>query len=230
MVTSGSRGWAEYYADSGPIFLQSGNLGRDLSLKLETVQRVNLPKSLEGVRTRVRPHDVLICITGALTANVALVPADWTDEAYVNQHVALARPLVSEVHSPFLAYALTARTSQIQLKGSEYGGTKQGLGLDEVKNVQILLPPMVDQIAIVDQISERTARLDQLSLRASREIALLQEFRARLVADVVTGQVDVRGIAASLPEAYLTASWGDPNSVEDADGADFDDVIEANED
>jgi type I restriction enzyme S subunit len=124
MITSGSRGWAEYYAESGPVFLQSGNLGRDLSLKLDNVQRVALPKSLEGTRTLVQPHDVLICITGALTGNVALVPAGWTDEAYVNQHVALARPLTSEVHGPFLAYALTARTSQIQLKGSECGGTK----------------------------------------------------------------------------------------------------------
>lgn len=42
-VTSGSRGWADYYADEGPIFLQSGNLGRQLDLKLEKVQRLALP-------------------------------------------------------------------------------------------------------------------------------------------------------------------------------------------
>lgn len=42
-VTSGSRGWADYYADEGPMFLQSGNLGRQLDLKLEKVQRLALP-------------------------------------------------------------------------------------------------------------------------------------------------------------------------------------------
>jgi type I restriction enzyme S subunit len=34
-----------------------------------------------------------------------------------------------------------------------------------------------------------------------REIALIQEFRTRLIADVVTGKLDVRAVAASLPAA-----------------------------
>ena len=53
-MTSGSRGWAAYYADSGNIFIQSGNLGRSMSLDLTSVQHIRQPEDSEGVRTRVR--------------------------------------------------------------------------------------------------------------------------------------------------------------------------------
>src|SRR5580692_889508 len=72
VVTSGSRGWAQYYSDTGKIFLQSGNLGSSMALNLSFIQHVNPPEGSEGMRTQVRRDDVLICITGALTGNVAL--------------------------------------------------------------------------------------------------------------------------------------------------------------
>lgn len=226
LVTSGSRGWAEYYSDSGPMFLQSGNLGRELELKLNEVQRVDLPGSLEGLRTRVESRDVLVCITGALTGNVALVPDEWTEEAYVNQHVALVRPRHSEVFAPFLAHALAGAISQLQFKGSEYGGTKQGLGLDEVKNVEILLPPMAQQVKIVEQIRDHTTESDRVAVRTQREIDLLNEFRTRLVSDVVTGQVDVREIAASLPDIDPAAGREDAIAVEPVDVDELADALD----
>lgn len=205
-ITSGSRGWAEFYADQGPIFLQSGNLGRQLDLKLSNLQRVDLPESAsEGIRTRVQPRDLLMCITGALTGNVSMVPADWTAEAYINQHIALIRPAHDAVDAEFLGLAMKSRSSQIQLRASEYGGTKQGLGLAEVKNLEILMPPLADQRAVIARIADRTARLDRAIESIGNEIALLREFRTRLVADVVTGLVDVRAIAATLPDAPETS-------------------------
>jgi type I restriction enzyme S subunit len=228
VVTSGSRGWAEYYSDEGALFLQSGNLGRKLELKIDQVQRVKLPDMLEGIRTRIQPNDVLICITGALTGNVAIVPPDWSEEAYVNQHVALVRPRASSVHPEFLAYALSSSVGQTQFKGSEYGGTKQGLGLDDVKNVQVLLPPVSDQAATVSEVHDRTTQLDEARAKASREVALLNEFRARLIVDVVTGQVDVRDAAATLPEIDPNDLRRESDLLEDPDRTELDEaVIEA---
>jgi type I restriction enzyme S subunit len=63
-VTSGSRGWAAYYSEDGALFLQSGNLGRSMSLNLGSVQHVRPPPGAEGERTQVRVNDVLVCITG----------------------------------------------------------------------------------------------------------------------------------------------------------------------
>ena len=68
-------------------------------------------------------------------------------------------------------------------------------------SMKMPLPPIEEQQAIVGLIIADTARLNQRIALTSREIQLLQEFRNRLVADVVTGQIDVRAIAASLPDA-----------------------------
>lgn len=202
-VTSGSRGWAQYYSDEGAIFLQSGNIGRDMSLNLSRVQRVSVHPDAEGSRTRVRSGDVLVCITGALTGNVGLVESDLDAPAYVNQHVALIRPRSELVLPRYLATALRSSQGQSQFKTEEYGGTKQGLSLADVKGVKISLPPIEEQLRLLARIEADAANIDATVQRSHREIELLREFRARLTADVVTGQVDVRVIAATLPEVEL---------------------------
>ena len=61
-------------------------------------------------------------------------------------------------------------------------------------------PPVGEQAAIVGYLARATARVDWTIGRARREIELLHEYRTRLIADVVTGKLDVREAAAHLPE------------------------------
>ena len=63
----------------------------------------------------------------------------------------------------------------------------------------MLLPPISEQIAIVEYLDKATANIDAAIARARRQVELMQEHRARLVADVVTGKLDVREAAARLP-------------------------------
>lgn len=198
-VTSGSRGWAAFYSDEGEVFLQSGNLGRSMSLNLARVQHVQLPSNAEGVRTKVKRNDILVCITGALTGNVIIVDTNLAN-AYVNQHVALVRPRHDAVDPRFLAYCLHSRIGQAQFKASEYGGTKQGLGLDEVKSALVPLPPSDEQTLIVKALDEQLAALNLSIERIHHEMELVREYRTRLIADVVTGKLDVRDAAAGLPD------------------------------
>ena len=198
-VTSGSRGWAEYYSDDGDIFLQSGNLGRNMALNLAYVQHVRPPNGSEGQRTKVQQNDVLICITGAMTGNVAIIDNELNAPTYVNQHVGLVRPRADRIWPRFLAYALHSRVGKSQFKTSEYGGTKQGLGLNDVKSIFVPVPPRDEQQAICSELDRRLAKVQTAIARAEREIELIREYRTRLVADVVTGQLDVRAAAANLP-------------------------------
>ncbi|MEA3211693.1 MAG: type restriction enzyme subunit [Chthoniobacter sp.] len=196
LVTSGSRGWAQYYSDSGDVFLQSGNLGRAMALNLSFIQHVRTPEGAEGARTKVKRDDVLVCITGALTGNVVVVAVDLP-AAYVNQHVALVRPKPGKVSPRFLAYILHSGIGQAQFKTSEYGGTKQGLGLGDVKSVFVPFPSLDEQVKIVAELDRRVAELSRPIADALREIDLIREYRTRLVSDVVTGKLDVRGVAVS---------------------------------
>jgi len=62
------------------------------------------------------------------------------------------------------------------------------------------LPPFPEQTAIVEYLDAQTAKIDTAIAAARREIELLREYLTRLIADVVTGKVDVREVAARLPE------------------------------
>lgn len=96
-VTSGSRGWAKYYSSEDALFIRIGNLDHETTaLDLRQRQFVAPPESAEGTRTRVRPGDLLVSITGD-TGMVGLVPEGLGD-AYINQHIALARPAIPERH------------------------------------------------------------------------------------------------------------------------------------
>jgi len=65
--------------------------------------------------------------------------------------------------------------------------------------VPIASPPLSEQTAIVEYLDAQTAKLDTAIATTRREIELLREYRTRLIADVVTGKVDVRQVAVQLP-------------------------------
>jgi type I restriction enzyme S subunit len=71
---------------------------------------------------------------------------------------------------------------------------------EHFKLIYSCLPPLPEQTAIIEYIEEASADIDSAIARAEREIELLEEYRTRLIADVVTGKLDVREAAAALPE------------------------------
>lgn len=87
-LTSGSRGWAEYYRDTGSLFLRIQNVRKD-ELDLSDVAYVQPPDTAEARRTRVQPGDVLLSITADL-GRTAIIP-DALGEAFINQHLSILR-------------------------------------------------------------------------------------------------------------------------------------------
>jgi type I restriction enzyme S subunit len=69
-----------------------------------------------------------------------------------------------------------------------------------MKGIVLALPQLSEQKALLRLIEERTRALNDAAERARREIELLREYRVRLIADVVTGKLDVREAAARLSE------------------------------
>jgi type I restriction enzyme S subunit len=91
--------------------------------------------------------------------------------------------------------------------------------------VVVPLPPLREQESIVSAIKKETAALSDALSRAERQIALMREYRTRLIADVVTGKIDVREVSAALTsevadtrvdEAQATESEDEEQEAEDA--------------
>ena len=77
---------------------------------------------------------------------------------------------------------------------------------DETKRLPVLIPPIPEQVAIAKHIKQASSPLTTAIARTEREIALMQEYRTRLTADLVTGKLDVREAAAKLPEPPAAAA------------------------
>ena len=190
-ITSGSRGWAEHYSDSGSLFVRIGNLTRNsIHLDLTSVQYVDPPEGSEGERTKIQPGDLLFSITAYL-GSIAVAPVGL-ENAYINQHIALVR-LASEkgLNPVYAGYVSISDIGQAQLVGQGYGGTKTQLALDDVRELWFPMPPLLEQMAIVDRIERETSIIDDLLSATTRTISLLRERRAALIASAVTGRLEV---------------------------------------
>lgn len=111
------------------------------------------------------------------------------------------RALPESFHPRFLVYSLRCKPSRAQIESSTNGASSsmQNIGQGVLKNLWIFMPPIKEQESIVNTLSEQTRGLDVTIAQAEREIALLREYRTRLIADVVTGKLDVREAARQLP-------------------------------
>lgn len=74
------------------------------------------------------------------------------------------------------------------------GGIRQGLNWQGLKKIDIPLPPIEEQLAIVKYIDEKSQKIETLIKELQAEIDYLKEYKHRLIADVVTGQVNVQNI------------------------------------
>jgi type I restriction enzyme, S subunit len=157
-VTSGSRGWARYYSPTGASFIRVGNIARDtIRLDLSDVQLVDAPDGAEGRRTKVHAGDLLITITADI-GRVAIAPDDL-GEAYINQHVALARPC-PDINSNYVAWFISSARGQAQLRALERGATKSGLGLDDIRALRVPLPARSIQDAVAADLELFADRLE----------------------------------------------------------------------
>jgi len=85
------------------------------------------------------------------------------------------------------------------------GAAQPKLTKDRLMSIAMAVAPRKEQDAIMAHVTSETEPLRAMIARTRREIALIQEYRTRLTTDIVTGKLDVRAAAASLPEIVDTA-------------------------
>ena len=115
-------------------------------------------------------------------------------EATINQHIAYITPSSSRVTSDYLQLYLVAAYAELRSISSASGSTKGALTCENIKHFKIVLPPVVEQDRLVSVIRQETADIESTVSYTQREIDLIREYRTRLIADVVTGKLDVRGV------------------------------------
>ncbi len=155
----------------------------------------------EVEKFRLHQYDVLITKDSETWDDIG-VPAlvmEPADDLIAGYHLALLRPFRTML-GRYLSRSLQSKLISCQFHVEAKGVTRYGLTQGGIKSVYVPLPPLPEQTAIVEHLDNATANIDAAIARARRQIDLLREYRARLIADVVTGKLDVRDAATTLPE------------------------------
>lgn len=185
--------------------------GRIVNKDLMRVDPDDVPPSRDAV---LRKDEIIVVRSGAYTGDSAIV----TDE-YAGSIAGYDMVLrVFAAHPHFIAFALLSRhvlVDQIMLARTR--SAQPHLNAEELGSLLVLIPPMEEQETLAHLTEDESRSIELASLRILREIDLIREYRTRLIADIVTGKLDVRGVELpELDEGELLEEWSDDIS-EDSD-------------
>jgi len=157
-------------------------------------------------------HFALIGRQGALCGNINYAKGRF----FASEHA-----VVTTLRPGYSVVWFGEMLKVMNLNQYSQSAAQPGLAVERIKNLAAPVPPATEQPKLVAAFQEQTAPLNTAIARTNREIALMQEYRTRLTADIVTGKLDVRGASRHLPDEPIEAEpVTDTEDSEDA-GTDF---------
>ena len=180
LITSGSRGWGDFYSDTGVLFIRAQDIKTD-ALNLPDAARVDVPIDAEGTRSSVFKGDILVTITGANVTKSALVPA-LGGLAFVSQHVALMKLSMPETASFVFNWIVSPANGRKTLESWAYGAGKPGLSLEQVRALPIALPPLAEQARIVAEVDRHLSIIREVEAEVDTKLKRAQALRQATLA------------------------------------------------
>jgi len=195
--------WGTDFADDGTIVLRSTEQAVDGEWRIRDPARIRLPDSAVAT-TRLEEGDLLITKSSGSADHIgktSLVTEQIAAMGCCYSNFMQRLRLKGAVNPKFIATLLNSRTGRQHYRVSSTSTTGLGnLTATVIGNLPFGLPPFEEQSEIVEYLADALSDPERSISALASEIALLHEYRMRLVADVVTGKLDVRDAAARLPE------------------------------
>jgi type I restriction enzyme S subunit len=188
---SGTTPSGDHYYEGGVPWVITGDLNDGI---VESTRRTVTSAAILQVSAlrMFRAGSLVVAMYGATIGRTGVLAMD----ACTNQACCVLADPIDSASVLFLqAVVNLART---HLVGQGYGGGQPNINADIVRSLKVPVPPRREQDAIVEAISSNP--FDSAIARARTQVDLLREYRTRLVADVVTGKLDVREAAANLSD------------------------------
>ena len=194
--TYGANTAAEHTDPAWPRYLRITDFSKNGTLRKDTFRSLP-PQTAKDYL--VEPGDVLLARSGATVGKAFLVEKEAGVACHAG-YLIRAQPNRSILHPAFF-FAFTQSAGFTMWKDATFIiATIQNIGANRYADLRVPLPPLSEQELLLRFLDESTANSDRAVERAEVEIALLREYRTRLIADVVTGKLDVREAAARLPD------------------------------
>ena len=175
-LTSGSRGWSQYFTDSGEYFITIKNV-KNCKITLQDVQCVTPPDNAEAKRTRVQENDLLISITADL-GRTGIVPKEIAEHgAYINQHLTCIRLKQDKLNPLYVAYYMESDAGKEQFVAKNQSAVKAGLNFNAINSLKLMVPPL----ALQNQFAAFVERVDQQKQTVQQSLEKLELMKKALM-------------------------------------------------
>jgi type I restriction enzyme S subunit len=178
---------AKYYVDNGIPCLRSLNIKEgkllDSNLVFISSESNNLHK-----KSMIFEGDLVIVRTGQPGATAVVDKrfhgTNCIDLIIVRQS--------RHFNSYYLSYLANSDFAQTQVVLGSGGAIQQHFNIGTAANLQILVPPIIEQIEIVNFLNQEVSKMNNLISKVEKSISALQQYRSALITAAVTGKIDVR--------------------------------------
>ena len=164
-LTSGSRGWSQYFTDSGEYFITIKNV-KNCKITLQDVQYVAPPDNAEAKRTKVQKNDLLISITADLGRTGVVTEEIANHGAYINQHLTCIRLKDEQVNPLYVAYYMESDAGKEQFTAKNQSAVKAGLNFNAINSLKLMAPPL----SLQNQFADFAAEVDKSKVEVQKAL------------------------------------------------------------
>lgn len=175
-LTSGSRGWAQYFSNDGEYFITIKNV-KNCRVTVDNVQHVMPPDNAEAKRTKVQEGDLLISITADLGRTGVVTKEIAEHGGYINQHLTCIRLKQEKLRPLFAAFYLDSEAGKIQFQSKNQNAVKAGLNFDSINTLRLFVPP----VTVQDSFISFVGRVDKSKSTMQKSLDQLETLKKALM-------------------------------------------------
>ncbi len=190
LTESADADYAFNYIDIGSV--TAGRL-------TEQPTRMRFGGAPSRARRIVRNGDTIISTVRTYLKAVWYADIERDQDLICSTGFAVLRPL-GETIPKFVSFSVQSDSFADRISASSVGVAYPAISESRLGSFSVSIPPIDEQSRIAGHLDIAVAKIDCHRSRAHQQIELIKEYRTRLIADVVTGKLDVRDAAANLPE------------------------------
>ena len=201
----------EHFGTGVPLVNVADVYSDDFYIVASSLERVKA-ESDEIRRFRIQSGDIFFVRSSLKlegTGRAGIATSCSTDTVF-ECHLVQARPDARRVNPRYLVVQLNSHAFRHYLISRANTVTMATVAQDTISSCPVVTPGRAEQDGAVEWIDRQLRQLSRVIEDANRQIVLLREYRSRLIADVVTGKLDVREVVAGFPEMDPLATEGDP--------------------
>lgn len=185
----------------GAITISPSNMKYDF-MTFEKSTYLSWEKYEESPEIKIFNDDIIMVKTGSTYGKVGIVK-NLEHEATINPQLLVLKNVT--INPNYLYLLLKSNLIQSQVKAEVIGSTIPTISQTKILNFNLVTPPNEEIQSILIYIEKETTILDKTIATIEKEIALVQEYRAALIAEAVTGKIDIRNYEIPIldeEEAY----------------------------